>query len=370
MSPRPALLLLPLLLACAVAPVPASQAPQPRPAPTPSPTLPAPAAPTPSQPPQVEPAITAPVPEPAPIATTPPTECLITQESWSSEQARVLRTPSGRVYGSFTHADELELRTRGGATVTLLSHGLRLRTRPAAGDLPLYAATEPVFAEVLRAGRGTGLRWVAIAGPSLQVSPPADPRLRFRRKPVAVLACTALSLMPGASERVVPDHGLSAGNNIAVAASPGGPPRLTLALAQAVAVQLLARSGSQAQIAWPIDERAFADATVIGWVDAARVSDEVPRIGGSFGAAGLAMMGTSDWGGCTAEHPLLVDAGRGPERVGEILVGTRVKQGPRRGAHVAVEIEGAAVRQHPASVQTRAGASFLLAAADATDCAR
>jgi hypothetical protein len=83
---------------------------------------------------------------------------------------------------------------------------------------------------------------------------------------------------------------------------------------------------------------------------------------------GMGMEGTSHWSGCRTDHPLLADAGGGPENVGTILRGTRISKGKRHGALVAVEIVGPALRQVPPPLKLRAGARFLLAPADATEC--
>lgn len=285
------------------------------------------------------------------------------------EATQLLRTPSGRAYAAITQAENLTLSTEGGTRVTLESHGLRLRTQP--DRLPVYARRGLLFAEVLQAGAATALRWTAIDGPQLRVTPPTDPRLHFVRGPTADVACTDLTLEPGSTELPVPDHALRGRGPIAVAASPGGPAALTLALKRSISVKLLARDGPHAQIAWPIGDRTLADATVIGWVAGDLVNGPAVLSGGSAGDSRLGgMSATSDWGGCSKEHPLLADAGRGPEPVGEILVGTRVKKGPRRGALISVMVEGPAVQMVPPAVKARPGATFLLAPADAADCAR
>ena len=292
------------------------------------------------------------------------------EDWWTTDTPRALRSPSGRLYATVTGASRVTLSTDGGATIELETHGLRLRTTPGPTDLPVYVARELVFAGVLKVGRATALRWTASTGPHLRVGPPADPRVRFVRRPEAEVACTDLRLTPEYTDLVVPEHSMRGRGPIAVAASPGGPTVLTLATRGSLAVKLLERSGPHAHIAWPIADRALADATVIGWVDGRLVGPPAPLIEGSFSSAGLGMTGSSDWGGCTAEHPLFADAGRGPERVGELLVGTRVQPGRRRGTLTEVTIIGPSVRQDPPPVKPRTGARFLLAPADATDCAR
>ena len=290
-----------------------------------------------------------------------------------TDRPRALRTPSGRVFATIHQADELTVSTQGGAAVQTRLHGLLLRTTPRAGDLPLFVRNdELLFAGVLQAGQSTGLGWSPAAGPHMRVAPPRDPRVRFVQRPDREVACADLTLVPGYGEHESGDHGLRARPSIAVAASPGGPAAVELRLAKDVLIAQLDRNGPQAKIAWSIEEGALADATVIGWVDARLVTDFRGGKGGSgmsgMSGMGMGMEGTSHWSGCRTDHPLLVDAGRGPEEVGTILAGTRITRGPRRGALVAVDIVGPALRHNPAPFQLRAGVRFLLAPADATEC--
>ena len=352
-----------LLIGCAATPAPASQPPQ---AHTRAPAL--------APPPQLEPATPAPIstaPADVPVATPspPPTTCVITQEWWTTTSRRELRTPSGLVFATITQAESLTLTTQGGATLQSKLHGLELRTTPRAGDIPLFARTdELLFAGVLQAGRATDLGWSPADGPRMRVAPPRDPRVRFIQNPELAVACADLSLVPGDSEHLGADRWLRARGSIAVAASPGGPTVLKLQLPRAVTVTQLDRNGPHAKIAWLIDDGKLADATVIGWVDARLVSDLDRKGGGGGTGSGMGLEGSSHWSGCQTEHPLLVDAGRGPEPVGTILAGTRVRKGPRRGALVSVELEGPSVRQVPPPLRLRAGAKFLLAPDHATEC--
>lgn len=295
---------------------------------------------------------------------------MLTQEWWSPEKPRALRTPSGRVYAAISQAENFTLTTAGGVTVTLETHGLRLHTTPKPGELPVYPRGGLLFAGVLQTGGGTGLHWTALDGPQLRVTPPTDPRVQFASSPTADIACAELSLAPIPTDLVVPDHALRGRGPIAVAASPGGPIVLTLNLKRNINVRLLTRTGPHAFIAWPIDDGALADSAVIGWVRGDLVHDPVPTRGSSVEGSAGGMSGTSDWGGCSKEHPIFADAGRGPEPVGEILVGTRVKKGPRRGALITVTIEGPSIQMVPPAIKPRAGTTFLLAPDDATDCAR
>ncbi len=360
-----------LSMGCAASPAPASQAPQTH---TQTPAH--------APPPQLEPATPAPastaaadvpvVPQPAAAPSPPPTTCVITQEWWTSDWPRVLRTPSGLAFGTTTQAQNVGLTTQGGATLQSDVHGLRLRTTPRSSDLPLFARTdELLFAGVLQAGRATDLGWSPGDGPRMRVAPLRDARVRFVHSPELEVACADLSLMPGTSEHLGADRRLRARGSIAVAASPGGPTVLKLQLPRAVAVTQLDRNGPHAKIAWLIDDGKLADATVIGWVDARLVSELDHKGGG--GGTGISLGGleaSSHWGGCQTEHPLLVDAGRGPESVGTILAGTRVRKGPRRGALVEVESMGTRVRLDPSPLRVRAGAKFLLNPDDATECSR
>lgn len=376
MSPRLCLAL--LLVGCAGAPAAPPRAPAPIVAAI---VAPAPIAPTPIVAP-------APILAPAPIApaaiVTPiapaaileptvaptPTTCVIQQTFWDSPTARPLRTPRGRPYATIRRADDLTLRSEGGAVAEFTAHGLRLRTHPRARDLPLYTRVSLVFADTLQAGLTTPLTWTPALGPTLQVTPPSDPRVRFVTAPAVAVACASLTLTPGFGELPVPDHRLRARPTIAVAASAGGPAVLHLRLTRDVPVKLVERVGAQARIAWPIADGALTDATVLGWVDARLVAPPGPAtLGTLHGFAGLGLIGTSHWGGCASEHPLHVDTGRGPEEVGTILPGTRVTPGPRRGALVEVVVLGPATRSTPDPFQLRPGATFLLAPADARECA-
>jgi hypothetical protein len=296
---------------------------------------------------------------------------VITQEDWTPERAQVLRTPSGLVFATMTHADVISLATHDGARLETRLYGLLLHSTARPRDLPLFIRNDDlVFAGVLRAGRATGLRWTPADGPRMRVAPPRDPRVRFVGSPAVEVACADLALVPGATGTASPEHTLRGPGPIAVAASPGGPAVVHLRPGRTGDVTLLERDGRHVKIAWLIADQALADATVIGWVDGARIGDLSPASGGSMHAGHMSgLKGTSDWGGCQAEHPLLADAGRGPELVGTILVGTRVRRGPRRGALVEVEVEGPSVQQVPPVLKLRSGAKFLLAPPDAIECA-
>lgn len=365
MTPRLCLAL--LLVGCAAAPI---APPTPPPArPTPPAIVPAqPVAPAPSEPPPA-PSTAPPAPAPAPAPLAPATTCEIKQEHWDARPARPLRTPSGRIYATLTGADTLRFTTQDHVTAEATVHGLRLQTTPHAPDLPLYPRDELLFAGVVRAGGGTALRWSAVDGPHLRVAPAPDRRVRFIATPEQDVACDRLALQRGYGDSPAPYHRLRPRGPIAVAATMDGPPVVHLQLTRPVPVALLERVGPRAKIAWPISDGPLADATVIGWV-AGHLVDELTRADGGtlHGLGGLGMAGTSHWGGCTAEHPLHVDAGRGPEPVGTILPGTRVRTGPRRGALVLVEVEGPATRLIPTPVKLHPGAQFLLAPADARDC--
>ncbi|MBA3546169.1 MAG: hypothetical protein H0T76_06790 [Nannocystis sp.] len=294
---------------------------------------------------------------------------MITQESW--EGTRPLRTPSGLVFATMTGAELLGLTTQGGATLQSTLHGLQLRTTPRPGDLPLFARTdELLFAGVLQAGRATDLGWSPADGPRMRVAPPRDARVRFVQSPDLEVACADLSLEPGYTEHMSANRWLRGRGRVAVAASPGGPTMLELRLSDRVKVTQLDRNGPHAKIAWRIDDGKLDDATVIGWVDARLLRDLDTRGGGGGTGYTGGLEGTSHWIGCQTEHPLLVDAGRGPEHVGTILAGTRVRKGPPRGALVQVEIEGPAVRQVPPPLRLHARAKFLLAPEHATECSR
>lgn len=375
MTSRPCLAL--LLVGCAAAPTAPPQPPASPPAPIAvaapvavpaSAPASAPASVPDPAPPAPAPAV-APVPAPAPPPA--PTTCEITQSSWDHPAGVPLRTPTGRPYLTIRRADEVTVRTAGGVVVEYSAHGLRLRSAPRTGDLPLYPTAELDFAGVLQAGLATALNWAPADGPRLRVSPRTDRRVRFLADPAVELACADLGLTHGFSELPATDHHLRARPSIAVATSPGGPAVLHLHLARAVPVKLLARSGAHAQIAWPIADGPLADATVRGWVDARLVvlKDNF-LLGDPHGFGGLGLRGTSHWGGCAGEHPLHVDAGRGPEPIGTILAGTRVLKGRRRGAFVEVVVEGQATQSVPVPFTLRPGARFLLAPAAADECAR
>ena len=270
-----------------------------------------------------------------------------------------------------THADVISLATHDGARLEARLYGLLLHSTARPRDLPLFIRNDDlVFAGVLRAGRATGLRWTPADGPRMRVAPPRDPRVRFVGSPAVEVACADLALVPGDTGTARPEHTLRGPGPIAMAASPGGPAVVQLRPGHTGDVTLLDRDGRHVKIAWLIADKALADATVIGWVDGARIGDLSPASGGSMHAGHMSgLKGTSDWGGCQAEHPLLADAGRGPETVGTILVGTRVRRGPRRGALVEVEVEGPSVQQVPPVLKLRSGAKFLLAPPDAIECA-
>ena len=368
MTSRPCLAL--LLVGCAAAPTAPPQPPASPPAPI------AVVAPAPAPAPVAEPApvpavapVPAPAPPPAPAPA--PTTCEITQSYWDHPTGLPLRTPAGRPYLTIRRADEVTLRTAGGVVVEYSAHGLRLRSAPRTGDLPLYPTAELGFAGAVQAGLATGLNWAPVDGPRLRVTPRTDRRVRFVADPAVDVACASLGLGPGISEHPTADHDLRARPSIAVATSPGGPAVLHLHLARTVPVKLLARSGAHAQIAWPIADGPLADATVTGWVDARLVVvKDSFLLGDPHGFGGLGLSGTSHWGGCAGEHPLHVDAGRGPEPVGTILAGTRVIKGRRRGAFFEVVVEGQATQSIPVPFTLRPGARFLLAPADADECAR
>lgn len=312
-------------------------------------------------------------PEPAstPPAVDPPaTTCEIHTEYWYSHGPRTLRSESGRAYGTIRHADEMRLTTAGGAAVEFTSLGLRLRMRKHAGDVPVYPRRELVFADVLQAGLGTPLGWSAVEGPRLRVAPPRDRRVRFVSAPALEVDCEALTLESGYSDVVTADRRLRPRGPIAVAATPGGPAVLHLHLPHAVEVQKIEVAGSLAKIAWPIADGGLSDATVRGWVDARLLAPLPKPSGGEMVGGALGLEGTSHWTGCGAEHPLYVDAGGGPEVVGEILAGTRVKAGARRGVLIAVEVIGQATRMKPTPIMLRPGARFLLDPAAAEECSR
>ncbi|PCC74155.1 hypothetical protein SAMN02745121_07979 [Nannocystis exedens] len=298
-----------------------------------------------------------------------PSTCELHQSNWDSPTARTLRSASGRAFAAILSADELRFVADGEATAEFTSFGLRLRTTPRPGDLPVYTRGELVFGGVLQAGN-TPLMWTSVGGPSLRVAPPKDRRVRFVDAPTVDVACDTLALEESYSDLAVPDSRLRPRGPIAVAATAGGPPVLHLHLKRAVPVKRLADAGSQVKIAWPIADGALAESTVSGWVEARLVEPLKDSTEGEFLARGLSLEGSAHWDGCGAEHPLYVDTGRGAEPVGEILAGTRVRMGPRRGELVVVDVEGPWVRQNPPPLRLRPGAKFLLAPADAADCSR
>ncbi|WAS90030.1 hypothetical protein [Nannocystis punicea] len=348
-----------LLLGCAAAQPPELLAP----ATTPSAAsaVPAETPPAPAAPPPVEAA------SPPATATPPPSTCELHHSNWDSPTARTLRSASGRSFGAIRSADELRFVADGEATAEFTSFGLRLRTTPTPGDLPVYTRGELVFGGVLQAGN-TPLVWTPIGGPRLRVAPPTDRRVRFVDDPSVDVACDALALEESYSDLAVPDRRLRPRGPVAVAATPGGPPVLHLHLKRAARVKWLADAGSQVKIAWPIADGALVESTVSGWVEARLVEPLNNWIAGEFPPGSFSLQGTTHWGGCSAEHPLYVDTGRGAEPVGEILAGTRVRTGPRRGELVVVEVEGPAVRESPPPLRLRPEARFLLAPADAADC--
>lgn len=372
MPVTPRVVLCSFVLGCAAAPArPDATSPE-----TKRETLPAPAsAPAPVAVAEPEPVAVVepePIAEPEPTTAPSPTTCVVHKESWYSGVRRALRSRSGRVYGTIGDADDLTLRTDGKtAVVEFVGHGLRLRSSPRAGDLPVYLRDEHTFKNVLRVGPEAPLGWEVIAGPRLRVTPPRDARVRFVQAPAAEVGCESLSLVAGVGVDMHVDHRLRARGPVAVAASGGGPAILRLHLARPVDVRVLVRVDGYAKIAWPIADGALAGATVDGWIEAAALEPLVERHGGEPGGTlSGAMSATSDWGGCGREHPLLVDAGRGPEEVGTILAGTRARARKRRGEHVRVEIVGPSVQSSPPPFVPQRGINFLLTPAAAEDCSR
>jgi hypothetical protein len=350
-----------LLVGCATVRPPQPPVPTKAPSGAAAPVVPAEATPPPAAPPGSPPA-TATAP--------PPSTCELHQSNWDSPTARTLRSASGRAFATILSADELRFVADGEATAEFTSFGLRLRTTPRPGDLPVYTRGELVFGGVLQAGQATPLMWTPVAGPRLRVAPPKDRRVRFVDEPTVDVACDALALEESYSDLAVPDHRLRPRGPIAVAATAGGPPVLHLHLERAARVKRLADAGPQVKIAWPITDGALVESTVSGWVEARLVEPLKDSIADEFLADGLSLEGSTHWGGCSAEHPLYVDTGRGAEAVGEILAGTRVRTGSRRSELVVVDVEGPSVRERPSPLRLRPGARFLLAPADAADCSQ
>lgn len=316
-------------------------------------------------------AMAEPVPPNEATSATRPSKWALLQEWWTTDTARVLRTPSGREFATLTQAIYLRLAPQGGPIAEAWTHGVLLNTTPRAGDLPVFARNGFAFAGVLHTGRATALEWTPTGDGRMRVAPPQDPRLRFMDRPHIEVAFAELSLMSGGSEPAVLDHTLAGRGPIALAAEAGGAAVVELRLRRAVDVTLLERSGRAAKIAWPIDDKALAGATVVGWVDGRLLTAKAAGTPvGSVERAELEGEVSMDWGGCLQEHALLVDVGGGSEVVGKILPGTRVRAGDRRGELVAVEIVGPSARYVPAPLQLRRGAQFLLSPDAATDCAR
>ncbi len=306
---------------------------------------------------------------PPAAAGAPATECTLTQDGWASPTPRALRTPSGAVFAEISGADRLVVSTRTGPALQVRVHGTVLETVPHEGDLPVYSRSPRLFAEVLLAGPGTALQWRP-EGEGLRVTLPTDRRVRLEGARVAsgVVACSALALVGLPANGVIADHAIAGPREVAVSASPDGPTVARLAVPARTLVQVQETKGTRAKVAWYIDGGPLDDASVVGWIDASLLRDGAAGNLDGRGSALGGMSGTSDWVGCRSAHPLFVDAGKGPEQVGTLEVGTQVRTLGKSGAMKAVEIVGPAVRPSPSPLRLRGGARFVVADDVAKDC--
>jgi hypothetical protein len=281
-----------------------------------------------------------------------------------------LVTPSGRSFGAFKTADDVTVTATGsGAHLEITLYGMMLRTLP--GGLPVYT-TQKMTLGAFRPSGDTPLAWSTLLLPStVSVSPPSDPRVEWAAQPPdESVPCAALSLTPGADLTETSgdqDYVIDARQAVALSSRPGGEPVVRVTTGGDVGVVLLQKQGSFAEIRVALDGGVYDGGSVTGWVDAPLVHEGALTISEmGMGIGGIA--GSSEWGGCPEDRPLFVDAGGGPELVGDVLEGTRVEPLGATGPYVRVRMLGPSVREVPAPVTFKRGVELLMRRADAASC--
>jgi hypothetical protein len=303
-------------------------------------------------------------PAPAPTAA----GCVIAAGGWSGPRL-LLRPPRGRPFATVT-AGDLTLRTADRVSLEVAVLGVRLDTAPRPADVPLFLRSRTVVGGVVKTGPGTALLWRP-RGDGLRLALPADRRIRFAAAPFLDVACADVQLQGwwGRWREPLPSGG---GSWVQIAGEREGKPAASIRLPSADAVEMVERVGRRARIEWYLADGPLADATVVGWIDAADVPP--PSVMGGLigvigGLSGGESEGTSDVRGCSVEHPLLVATSAGREAIGVILPGTRVTvRGRPRGGFATVNLIGPSVVETPPALRLRPGARWVMAAADAADC--
>jgi hypothetical protein len=298
--------------------------------------------------------------------------CVVDAHDFRPDTPMKLLTPSGVVFAEVDSADRLTLSIRRDSTIETATLGLRLVTPARPEFVPVHLRAPHVFGGLLSPGAETELAWTAAAGGAPTITLGHDRRLEWiGPRPSQTIPCADLALAP--SYETLDDDPTS---DDAVSLEPRAIPIAPTRDAKPVAVihggfdvLVLERSGGAGRIFWHVDQGALKSARVIGWIDLAATHPSAGVIGHGSGT-GSGMEGSSDWGGCHAEHPIFVDMHGRVERVGDILAGTRVIVGHpfRATGLVHVQVVGPAVRPSTPALALLPGATFAMASADANDC--
>ncbi len=313
----------------------------------------------------------------APLAQT-VSRCVIEASAVRWQGGLVLRAPSGAVFGTLDDATDARFTTAPVETLEATAFGVRLHLAPRSSELPLYTTRPLLFGGLVRVGAATPLDWSpGQHGPALFVTLPRDARVEWLgAPPMALAACTELSLGPYAPPRVVwPAPGgtvrsLDLTKDVPIATAPGGRAIARLSATSPVQdVAVLREEGDFARIDWPLSDGALGGAHVLGWVPRALLGE--PRRGKrrrSWGCPSGYSNHAGEPASCAHDRALHVQTQAGFEPVGTLLAGTRIAVTSQMAGWVAVEVLGPQRYEAQSPFSLEKGATFVLRATDAADC--